>query len=168
MKLKTLILAGAVALAAALPVHAAELSQPEGRVVLSVSGAIGAMNGEGIADFDEAMMRSLDWREVETHTSFTEGPQRFAGPTLASLLAAVEAEGVRMNARAINDYFVEIPVDHAAAHDVILAMEMNGRKMRIRDKGPIWVVYPLSEAEAEAKPFDTEMIWQLNRIEVLE
>jgi hypothetical protein len=146
---------------------ATELPAPDGRIVLMVDGAIERTNSGVSAAFDESMLRGLDWREVETYTSFTEGPQRFAGPTLASLLAAVGAQGERMTATAINDYFVEIPVRHAAEHDVILAMEMNGKRMRIRDKGPIWVVYPLSEAEAGRKPFDTEMIWQLNRIEVV-
>ena len=166
MKLKSFITATALMVASSFPALA-ELPAPEGRVVLSVSGAISETNTDGVAAFDAEMMRGLDWREIETFTSFTEGPQRFAGPTLASLLAAVGASGDAMNAKAINDYFVEIPVDHASAHDVILAMEMNGRQMRIRDKGPIWVVYPLSEEEAAQKPFDTEMIWQLNRIEVI-
>lgn len=145
---------------------AAPLPEPQGQVLLEVSGEIGATNGDS-ARFDLDMLRALDWREIETFTSFTSGPQRFAGPTLASLLQAVEAQGVRIHATAINDYFVEIPVVHAAQHDVLLAVEMNGKRMRVRDKGPIWVVYPLSEEAARAKPFDTEMIWQLTRISVL-
>lgn len=168
MNLKSLILAAAMAALTVMPSFAAELPTPEGRVVLSVSGSIEHENQEGLAQFDADMMRGLDWREIETFTSFTSGPQRFAGPTLASLLEAVGADGAKMNAKAINDYFVEIPLGHAQAHDVILAMEMNGERMRIRDKGPIWIVYPLSESEAAKKPFDTEMIWQLDRIEVLQ
>ena len=129
---------------------------------------VGEANAEGAARFDAQMLRALDWREIETHTSFTKGPQRFAGPTLASLLEAVGADGATLTARAINDYTVKIPVAHADAHDVILAMEQNGKPMRIRDKGPIWVVYPLSADETVNKPFDREMIWQLDRIEVVE
>lgn len=147
--------------------HANDLPVPSGPVLLEVTGGIAVTNADGRARFDREMLAGLDWREIETFTSFTDGPQRFAGPTLSSLLAAVGAQGQMMAARAINDYFVEIPLAHANAHDVLLAMEMNGRTMRLRDKGPIWVVYPLSEEEAERQPFDTEMIWQLNRIEIL-
>lgn len=170
MKLKALLAAGLLAAASLLnPAPArADLPTPSGPVILTVSGAITETNGDGVARFDREMLKALDWREIETFTSFTSGPQRFAGPTLASLLEAVGAQGSRLNATAINDYFVEIPVAHASEHDVLLAMEMNGKPMRIRDKGPIWVVYPLSEEEAAGKPFDTEMIWQLNRIEVIE
>ncbi len=168
MTFKSAILAGAMALATALPALAADLPAPEGRVVLEVSGGIANTNGDGVAQFDIAMLEGLDWREIETYTSFTEGMQTFAGPTLVSLLAAVGADGTTMTATAINDYFVTIPVDHADRHNVILAAEMNGKRMRIRDKGPLWVVYPLSEADAAKKPFDTEMIWQLNRLEISE
>lgn len=158
-------LAALAALVLGLSLAAADpLPEPRGPVLLEVSGEIANMNAEGRALFDAGMLRALDWVEVETYTSFTEGPQVFAGPTLASLVAAVGARGDRMQATAINDYFVEIPVAHAAEHDVILAMEHNGAAMRIRDKGPIWVVYPLGAEEAERQIFDSEMIWQLNRI----
>ncbi|KNG91985.1 molybdopterin-dependent oxidoreductase [Pseudaestuariivita atlantica] len=168
MKLKSWVAAGALFLVSTGAAIAANLTAPEGPVILEVSGEIANLNGDGVAQFDMAMLRQLDWREIETYTSFTTGMQSFAGPTLASLLAAVGAEGDRLNATAINDYFVEIPVADADAHNVILAAEMNGKRMRIRDKGPIWVIYPLSEAEAAKKPFDTEMIWQMNRLEVLD
>lgn len=167
MNVRTLIAASAIALSSAVSALASDWPAPTGPVVLEVSGAIANHDQSGVAQLDVDMMRNLDWREVETYTSFTTGMQRFAGPTLASLLDAVGAQGSSMNATAINDYFVEIPVAHADQHDVILAVEMNGKRMRIRDKGPIWVVYPLSESEAAGKPFDTEMIWQMNRIEII-
>ncbi|THH34254.1 hypothetical protein E4Z66_19270 [Aliishimia ponticola] len=151
---------------ASFAAHAAQLGVPHGRVLLEVSGQIGNTNGDGVARFDREMLEALDWREVETYTSFTEGLQRFAGPTLASLLEAVAADGTKLHATAINDYYVVIPTGHADEHDVILALDHDGKPMRVRDKGPIWVVYPLEEAEAGEKPFDTEMIWQLNRLSV--
>ncbi|MDU8913644.1 molybdopterin-dependent oxidoreductase [Aestuariicoccus sp. MJ-SS9] len=142
------------------------LEAPEGSAVLTVGGEISTTNVDGVAVFDRDMLAALDWREIETYTSFTDGPQRFAGPTLRSLLDAVGAKGDTLIATAINDYAIEIPVEHAALYNVLLAMEHNGDRMRIRDKGPIWVVYPLTEEEAEDKPFDGEMIWQLVRIDV--
>lgn len=159
-----LAVAGAAWLAATAAL--AQLPDADGQAILVVAGDIAQTNAGEEAHFDVDMLRNLDWVEIETYTSFTEGPQRFAGPTLASLLRAVEAQGSKMTATALNGYFVSIPIDHAQAHDVILAMEHNGERMRVRDKGPIWVVYPLSESAARAKPFDTEMIWQLQRLEV--
>ncbi|MGX9356466.1 molybdopterin-dependent oxidoreductase [Roseobacteraceae bacterium S113] len=145
---------------------AAALEQPSSKdaVVLTLSGNITVTNADGVAEFDRAMLEALDWREIETFTSFTDGPQVFAGPTLASVLDAVGVHDGMLTATAINDYAIKMPVDHAGAHDVLLAMDHNGRPMRIRDKGPIWIVYPLSEEDALKRPFDGEMVWQLNRL----
>ena len=133
-----------------------------GPVVLTVSGQI---EGDAVA-FDREMLESLDWREIRTWTSFTEGEQVFAGPTLKSVLEAVGARGSKLRAIAINDYAIDIPVDHAEAHDVLLALDHNGRTMRVRNKGPVWVIYPQSETESKNPKFDAEMIWQLDRISV--
>ena len=129
-------------------------------VLLTVTGKVDG----GQVSFDREELRSLDWQEITTFTSFTEGQQTFAGPTLASVLRAVAARGERIHATAINDYTVSFPFADAEEHDVLLAMEHNGRPMRVRDKGPIWVVYPLSEDEAAAQKRDAEMIWQLDRL----
>lgn len=147
-------------------VSAASLPAPSGPVLLEVSGNILVLNDTSSARFDRDMLEALDWVELRTFTSFTEGPQTFAGPTLASVLAAVGAEGVTLHATAINDYSISFPVAHADAHNVILALDRNGMPMRVRDKGPIWVVFPLSEQEAEKKTFDKQMIWQLIRIRI--
>lgn len=160
------IFAALILCLAAPLVWAAGLTIPEGRVLLTVTGAIEVQNAQGAAQFDRAMLESLDWREIETHTSFTEGLQRFAGPTLASLLKVVEAQGQTVMATAINDYSTQFPTSDASEHDVILAMVWNGKPMRVRDKGPIWVVYPLSEQDAAKQTFDSEMIWQLDRLTI--
>lgn len=162
--LKILTISCAVLIGA--PAYTETLPSSTGRVVLQVGGAIENTNREALAEFDADMLRNLDWREIETYTTYTEGAQVFAGPTLRSLLDAVGADGSVVQAMAINDYFVEIPASDADDFDVILAMEQNGQAMRIRDKGPIWVIYPLSADEAELKEHDDKMIWQLNRITV--
>lgn len=155
-----------IALSMGFAVSASALEAPQSRTILTVTGAIVSTNVGDSAEFDRAMLEDLEWREIESHTSFTEGPQRFAGPTLASLLEALGVEDGILHASAINDYTVEIPVGHAELHNVILAMDMNGRAMRVRTKGPIWVVYPMSARQAADKSFNTEMIWQLDRIRV--
>lgn len=151
-----------------LPVLAvgSSLPAPSGSVLLKVTGAIGTHNADEAAVFDRAMLEQLEWVEIETHTSFTTGPQTFSGPTLSSVLAAVGASGKVIRATAVNDYAVDIPVADADLHKVVLAMDMNGKPMRVRDRGPIWVVYPLSEEEAEKQPFDEQMIWQLVQMRI--
>jgi hypothetical protein len=145
------------------PAPVASLEPPSGRVLLTVETGGDAPP----VRFDRAMLEALDWQEITTHTSFTDGPQRFAGPTLAALLDALDVREGVLKATAINDYSVTIPVVHARAHDVLLALDHGGRPMRVRDKGPVWVIYPLTAEQAARQPFDSEMIWQLVRFTVL-
>lgn len=41
-----------------------------------------------------------------------------------------------------NDYTTVIPLSDFKKYNVILALKVNGEYMRIRDKGPLFVVYP--------------------------
>jgi hypothetical protein len=145
---------------------AEQLPMPTGEVILTVSGAIGKTNSQGGAKFDLDLLKALEWEEVNTFTSFTDGMQTFEGPRLSSLLDFVAASGTTIDAVAINDYFVNIPVTHAESQGVILAIFHNGKQMTVRNKGPIWVIYPQSEGEAKLKKFDNEMIWQLVSMEI--
>ena len=44
----------------------------------------------------------------------------------------------------------------------------NGGRMSVRDKGPLWIVYPFdSSEEYQAELIYSRSIWQLVRIEVL-
>ncbi len=150
----------------AAPLRALE-EAPQEFPILSLTGEITTTNDGDAARFDGRMLRDLDWREVETFTPFTNGPQVFAGPTLASVLAAVGAEGGTLRARAVNDYSVDIAASDATEYDVLIAVEHNGKTMRVREKGPFWIVYPQTEARALENNFANEMIWQLTEIEVL-
>lgn len=114
--------------------------------------------------FTREELRDLDWREITTHTPFTEGPQTFAGPSLASLLDMLNARAGWVTAQAVNFYAAEFEVSTAFERDALLAMEHNGEVMRLRDKGPIWVIFPQSEKEAAEKLFVVEMVWQLDTI----
>ncbi|MEQ9124073.1 MAG: molybdopterin-dependent oxidoreductase [Alphaproteobacteria bacterium] len=155
-----------LALIAAGPA-AAEVAQPTGSVVLTVSGRIDAPPGAS-ARFDMAMLRALPAREFETSTIWTDGTHRFRGVSLAALLEAVGADGTLLRATALNDYSVEIPVADAVPEGPIVAYEFDGREMSVREKGPLWVVYPFdADADYRTESIYSRSIWQLDRLEVL-
>ncbi|WP_412553896.1 oxidoreductase [Shimia sp. MIT1388] len=163
---KRLVAVAAAIMSFSMTATAEQLPMPTGEVILTVSGAIGKTNTQAGAEFDLDLLKALEWEEVNTFTSFTDGMQTFEGPRLSSLLDFVSASGTTIGASAINDYFVDIPVTHAENQGVILAVLHNGKAMTVRDKGPIWVIYPQSEDEAKLKRFDNEMIWQLISMEI--
>jgi hypothetical protein len=148
---------------------AAELGRPTGRVILTVSGAIKNTNGDGIAELDRQILESLPMTRLKTTTPWTDGVRTFTGPLVRDLLDFVGATGTRIKARAINDYTVEILVRDLLADRVIMAMTMDGKRLRVRSKGPLWIIYPWSEnQDLQNIEIFAKSIWQLKAIEVEE
>lgn len=151
----------------AAPVGAAEsLPKPTGAVILTVSGKIAETNAPGRADFDREMLESLGKATIKTSTPWTEGAPTFEGVPLAKLLAAVGATGTTLRAVALNDYKSALPAKDAGL-GVLLALKINGAPMRVRDKGPIWIIYPLDQNPAlRTETTQARMVWQRKSIVV--
>jgi hypothetical protein len=150
-----------------LALPASALEPAEGPVVLTVTGAITQTNAEGAAKLDLALLSAMGSVVVETTTIWTDGVQTFEGVELATLLAALGAEGTVLRAIAHNDYAVDIPVSDAVAGGPVVAYLRNGAAMSMRDKGPLWVVYPYDTSpEYQSELIYSRSIWQLDRIEV--
>lgn len=69
-----------------------------------------------------------------------------------------------IEAVAINDYTAQIPAGHMAEHDVFLALDLNGEPMRVRDRGPVWIIYPSDTVDAPSDRFNSLMVWQLREL----
>lgn len=142
------------------------LPEPQGPVILTVTGGISITNSADGAQFDLAMLESLAPVEFETSTIWTEGAQVFRGVPLERLIEAVGAEGSVIAASALNDYMVEIPFSDAVEGGPILAFEQNGKVLSVRDKGPLWLVYPYDSVSAyQSEVIYARSIWQVKRME---
>lgn len=140
---------------------------PTGEVILTVGGEIGMTNVDDEAHLDAAMLEALPRERLTTHTSVTDGPQRFEGFLARDLLEALQAEGETVTALALNDYLAEIPITDFERYDVLLADTMNGERLTRRDKGPLWIVYPRDDHdELQDIRYDYRWVWQLHRLEV--
>jgi len=152
-----------------LSVPASALDAPKERVVLTVSGAIDETNSASGAQFDLLMLDALPGRSAEMETPWTKGQTRFNGPLLRSLLEAVGAHGKTLRVTALNDYSAEVPVEDATQFDTMLAVAMNGQPMSIRDKGPIFMIYPFdTNPELYNEKYFSRSVWQIKAIEVIE
>lgn len=141
------------------------LPVPAGEVMLTVSGDIDITNGDGVAQFDRDMLEALPSATIATSTIWTEGVVEFTGVRLKTLLDVVGATDGTLSATAINDYAVDIPVSDAVEDGPIIAYQMNGAPMSVRDKGPLWVVYPYDEnPRYRTEVIYSRSIWQLDRI----
>lgn len=114
-------------------------------------------------------LKQLGASEIKTSTLWTDGVHQFTGVSLSDLLTHLEAQGETIEATAINDYAITIPVSDAVAGGPIIAYAMNGAPMSRRDKGPLWVVYPFdSDAKYRTETIYSRSIWQLNKIKVIQ
>lgn len=149
---------------------AAPLIAPTGEVVLTVSGEISNVNTDtGQAVFDLEQLRALPTVRFSTSTIWTEGDHDFAGVPLRVLLETVGGDGALLKVSAINDYTVEIPTSDLGEDYPIIAYEMDGGEMSVRNKGPLWVVFPYDlSPNYRTEVIYSQSIWQLVSINVTE
>ena len=138
-----------------------------GKVVLTISGHVAHANAGDRADFDMAMLERLPQHSFTTSTPWYPQPRTFTGPLLRDVLAAAGAQGAMLRAVALNDYKIDIPAADATAFDVIVARLLDGKPMAVRDKGPLFIVYPFdSRSDLRSERYYSRSAWQLRTLEV--
>ncbi len=157
-------LASLVAPAAAFDLPSAA---PKGQVLFKITGSIGAKNTPDAAAFDLALLDALPQKTYATKTPWFKEPAKFSGPLLRDVLGAAKAKGTVLNAMALNDYKVLIPMADADTYDVIVVTKLNGKLISVRDKGPIFIMYPFDDVpELKTGVFYGRSIWQLQSMSV--
>lgn len=167
-KVKTGLVGALLALTAFVgAAYAASLAIPTDRPILTISGKISVTNKDNTAQFDRAMLESMGLVTVETTTPWHEGKVKFEGVPLDKLMKQVGASGQRVVVAALNDYTTEIPIDDFAKFNVILAIKRNGEYMSVRDKGPLFVIYPYdSSPDLKSQTYYARSAWQVAKIDV--
>ncbi|WP_447555515.1 molybdopterin-dependent oxidoreductase [Vreelandella sp. EE22] len=159
-----------VALVAAFlltPLQADPLKAPQDRVILTVSGNVQNVNVGDEAHFDRAMLEALAQHETLTRTPWHDGQVRFQGPLIRTVLEAADSEGEQVRVSALNDYAATIPLSDVYDYDVIFAMSADGETLRIRDQGPLFVIYPFDDAPALLNEVTlSRSVWQVNHITI--
>lgn len=155
----------ALALFGLISAHA--LDKPTGKVVLTVSGNVSQKNDGANAAFDMAAIERLPQHTFTTKTPWYPDAVKFTGPLLRDVLAAAGASGKTLTAAALNDYKTELPFDDARQFDVIIAHLMNDKPMPVREKGPLFIVYPFdSKSELRSELYFNRSAWQLKSLSV--
>lgn len=145
----------------------AQLAPPKGPVVLTVSGNITHTNQGKTAAFDMAMLDALTQRTTRTATPWHAGVVEFKGPLGKALMAAVGAKGDQLVIAAHNDYKSKMPMDDLNKHEVIFATRQQGQLMSLRNKGPLFVIYPFDEVpELKSEVYFNRSVWQIKSIAV--
>jgi len=146
---------------------AGEHPKPTGKVLLTMSGNIENTNEEGKAVFDVASLEKLGMVSFQTASPWYNGRTTFTGIPLKKLMDYVGAKGSIVKVTALNDYTTVIPLSDFQKYNVILALKINGEYMRVRVKGPLFIVYPYdSEPELNNQVFYSRSAWQVSKMSI--
>lgn len=123
--------------------------------------------GESTLRFDVDALERLGTARYRSRNRWYPHPVTYEGVLGSVFLDYVHPPaGLNsMKLRALNDYVVHIPVSDFRRWPVLLATRLDGRRMPVREKGPIWVVYPSHLFPELAGPLhEDKWIWQLTEI----
>lgn len=138
-------------------------------VKLWIDGDIAARTSGNGFEFSQQSLDALPQIEFATSTIWTDDVVVFSGPTLKAVLESADPGSGDVIATAINQYRVTIPRSYIEDDAPIVATRINGKPFSVREKGPLWIVFPYDRAPE----FQTELIyamtvWQLERLTVAE
>jgi len=144
---------------------AEEIPVPNGDTLLVMTGEIANANVGNELHLGRYFIKNLPQVEIKTHTPWQDGLQTFKGPLLRDVLELAGLKSGEIDAIASNNYQITFPIQDAYDHDVILAIELNGKAMSLRNKGPLWVIYPWDEnPDLQLEEYYSRSIWQLIKI----
>jgi hypothetical protein len=169
MRLISSIGAVVVMTLSSLAAAAGPLAPPKDKPILEITGSIGATNKDGAAVFDREMLESLGLETITTTTPWHKGPVTFEGVSMAKVMKTIEAKGKTVKALALNDYETQIPMEDFSKFNVILALKRDGEYMPVRDKGPLFIVYPYdSNPDLKSQTYYGRSAWQLKKLEIVQ
>lgn len=147
------------------PARAQTLPKPKGLVILAVSGNISQRNAGDSAEFDAEMLKAMPASQIATRTPWHASVARFSGPALKTLLGAVGAQGKLLRMIAMDRYEVNIPIEDVARFGPVLALRMDDKELKIRDRGPVLLIYPFdSYPQLNTEIYFGRSVWQLQQI----
>jgi len=127
---------------------------------------INSVNGSEVTLSDEELM-AVPHATINTENEFVDGMTAFTGPLGRDVLALVGEGGSTVVLTAVNDYAVEVPIEDFINYEVVFAISADGERFSRRNKGPVWVVYPMSDfAELQDPVYNARLIWQLVKVEI--
>lgn len=106
--------------------------------------------------------------EIVTSNEFSDGAMTYSGPLARDVIPALdEGQFTTVLVSAINDYQIEIPLSDFIEYDVVLSTRVNGKRLSRRDKGPIWIMYPIdAHPELRNALINSRLIWQAVKMEL--
>ncbi len=172
-------------LSAAIPAWA-ELSTPEGHVILTLGGAVDETNlpaqtendgglfgylevtHAGAAGFDATMLEGLEQIKITIPYGPPENQRDyiFSGPRLSEIMKLARAEGKSALPMAMDGYQAEIRWQSIKAHQPIVATHADGVPMGIGGYGPTMIVFSPTDDVELAQIQASQQVWAIAYIAI--
>lgn len=123
---------------------------------------------KGTITFTREELAALDQAVITTGNDFIDGVAEFKGPLaheIVDMVARAGLESVRLTS--LSDFFIEVSIAELRTYGAILALQQDGVQLSRRDKGPIWLIYPVDiYPELQDSAYTSRQIWQVRTIEL--
>jgi hypothetical protein len=157
----------AAGLILALAACGAQAQSEPSSLSLDVQGKIGKTTDAArkTYHFSDAQLLALPVHAITTSTTWTPR-STFTGPLLADILKTAGAYGSQVEIHTLDDYTYTIPVADCDRYGVVVAYSMNGRRLKISDFGPLFLIYPRDAFPDELKGAsgDSKFVWQIKAL----
>ena len=132
---------------------------------------IQAINNSGCqqsVQLNDRQLLALPQQQFVTHHSWSETPESFSGPLLEDVLDMACDNTKKIKLTALNNYAIDMDFSQLKQYQPIIALSVNGKRLSIREKGPLWIMLPLDDLKGiKEKSLDGVLIWQLSDIAIL-
>ncbi|MDR3100428.1 MAG: molybdopterin-dependent oxidoreductase [Paraburkholderia sp.] len=149
---------------AAAPASRPALAASNGSLQLDVNGEVRVTNNaaHNAYHFGAAALLKLPAHSIVTSTTWTPR-STFTGPLLSDVLSTVGAYGSQIEIHTIDDYTCVVPVADAVRYGAVLAYEMNGKRLKVSNFGPLFLIYPRDQfpLELDGAAGDAKFAWQI-------
>lgn len=145
------------------------LPAPTGEVLLTVKGKISQTNIEDTAQFDLAMLESMELVKYEVLDPFAKKQRVFTGVLLSQLLGVVgaETEAQALELVALNEYKADLDIGDTRKWPVLFALQVDGAYIPPDDGGPAIIIFPFDDyPEIDHSTYDPKWVWAMTEIVV--
>jgi hypothetical protein len=134
---------------------------------LDVIGTIARTNDPAgkVYHFTQAQLLALPVHSITTSTEWTPR-STFTGPLLSDVLEQAGAHGTQIEVHTLDDYTKTIPLSDCDRYGVVVAYSMNGKRLKISDFGPLFLIYPRDAypSELSGPAANSKFVWQIKSL----
>ena len=114
-----------------------------------------------------AQLDQLPQQELRTSTHWSK-VGTFRGPLLSNVVNLIKPTNPKfLNVDTWDNFKVRIPFEDLAGYKVLMATHLNGKRLKLDDLGPLFIVYPYDQRKELHRPSGLmKFAWQVCRIDI--